>query len=548
MKKLLLLPVLSMVILAAVSAQQSSFDTPNGLHFDWGKTIRITLPAPEAPYIFYTLQLFGPENYFLEKTPLQDGSFEWSREDMPVDGRYKMHFVPTFQLEKELALHLQLLRENNELEKIDSLRKAAGIIEMATLYYAEFQVLKGSPINPTMPEKEPVSIKLPSQNTRHPESLVASIEPIFESPDMLHDHFRHLNTIDAEAIPKLNDQVFMDDVIIQNSLCVGMDCINGEIFGFSTIRMNENNTRIEFLDSSAETFPSVDWQLIANSSEMGGLNYFRIYDQSNNKNIFTAEANAPEHSLYINSFGKIGLGSNNPGTFELFIEDGNTPTLSLNQNGTQGWTPQRWDIAGNETNFFIRDGTNSNKLIFRIRSGAKANSIYIAESSIGINNTIKVAGLLLPIADQRLQQDLCFVPDALSSILRMKPRSWHFDQIQKPTELMLPEGPQYGLVAQELEAILPDLVKDHELVTMPDGSELQLKGIHYDGVVTILVKGMQEQQALIDAQAEKIKELELNTNALTDLSNLVKQLSSDIEALKAQNKNESLLLSKITNH
>ena len=47
------------------------------------------------------------------------------------------------------------------------------------------------------------------------------------------------------------DQVFNDDVIIDGSLCVGFDCVNGESFGFDTIRLKDNNTRIKFWRKAA---------------------------------------------------------------------------------------------------------------------------------------------------------------------------------------------------------------------------------------------------------------------------------------------------------
>ena len=57
--------------------------------------------------------------------------------------------------------------------------------------------------------------------------------------------------------------------------------------------------------------------------------------------------------------------------------DGNTPTYRLEQNGSSGFASQTWDIAGNETNFFIRDVTNSSKLPFRIEPGSPDNVLYL---------------------------------------------------------------------------------------------------------------------------------------------------------------------------
>lgn len=71
------------------------------------------------------------------------------------------------------------------------------------------------------------------------------------------------------------DQQFQDDVVVKGSLCVGIDCVNGENFGFDTIRLKENNLRIRFTDSSASSsFPTIDWQITVNDSNNGGLNYF----------------------------------------------------------------------------------------------------------------------------------------------------------------------------------------------------------------------------------------------------------------------------------
>mgnify|MGYP003631061224 CR=1 FL=1 len=73
------------------------------------------------------------------------------------------------------------------------------------------------------------------------------------------------------------DQVIQDDSIVVGSICVGLDCVNGESFGFDTIRLKENNVRIKATDtSSSSSFPTVDWQLTFNESINGGLNKFSM--------------------------------------------------------------------------------------------------------------------------------------------------------------------------------------------------------------------------------------------------------------------------------
>lgn len=185
-----------------------------------------------------------------------------------------------------------------------------------------------------------------------------------------------------------SDQVILDDLIVDGSQCVGVDCVNGESFGFDTIRLKENNLRIKFQDtSSTASFPTNDWQITANDSSNGGANKFSIDDIDGGRTPFTIEAGAPSHSLYVDDGGRIGLGTSTP-VVEIHNKDGDTPTLRLEQDGSSGFTPQTWDMAGNETNFFIRDVTNGSRLPFRIRPGAPTNSIYVdVDGDVGLGTS-----------------------------------------------------------------------------------------------------------------------------------------------------------------
>ncbi|MBZ0110916.1 MAG: tail fiber domain-containing protein [Thermoanaerobaculia bacterium] len=175
----------------------------------------------------------------------------------------------------------------------------------------------------------------------------------------------------------LADFVINDDLIVDGSACIGFDCINGEVFGFDTIRLKENNVRIKFDDTSnSGAFPNRDWQLTANDSSNGGANKFSIEDISGGRTPFTIEAAAPSHSLYVDDGGRVGLGTSTP-VVELHVVNGDSPTLRLEQDGSSGFTAQTWDLAGNETNFFVRDATNGSQLPFRIRPSAPTNSIYV---------------------------------------------------------------------------------------------------------------------------------------------------------------------------
>jgi hypothetical protein len=187
------------------------------------------------------------------------------------------------------------------------------------------------------------------------------------------------------------DQVIADDLIVQGSTCVGLDCVNNEAFGFDTIRLKENNDRIQFDDTSTSAgFPTNNWQIRANSSASGGASFLAFVDQGATGNsetgtiLFEVDAGAPANSLKVSSTGKVGIKTGTP-VLDLHIAASDTPAQRLEQTTAGGFSAQTWDIAGNEANFFVRDVTGGSRLPFRIRPGAPTSSIDISASgNVGI--------------------------------------------------------------------------------------------------------------------------------------------------------------------
>jgi hypothetical protein len=174
--------------------------------------------------------------------------------------------------------------------------------------------------------------------------------------------------------------VFTDDVIGQMSMCVGVDCTTSESFNYDTLRLKENNLQIHFDDTSASgSFPSNDWRIVANDTANGGSNYLAFQDATASTTPFRVEAGAGNNALYVDAQGDVGIGTADA-VLEAHIADGDSPGLRLEQNASNGWTPQTWDVAGNETNFFVRDVTNSSSLPFKIMPGASDNALVVTGS------------------------------------------------------------------------------------------------------------------------------------------------------------------------
>jgi hypothetical protein len=208
------------------------------------------------------------------------------------------------------------------------------------------------------------------------------------------------------------DDVIPDDLIVQGSACVGLDCVNGEVFGFDTIRLKENNTRIQFDDTSTSAgFPTNNWQIRANSSASGGASFLGFVDQGTTGNsetgtiVFEVDAGAPANSLKVSSTGRVGIRTATP-VLDLHMNTGDTPAMRFEQNSGGGFTAQTWDVAGNEANFFVRDVTGGSRLPFRIRPGAPTSSIDInASGNVGIGtaspgSSLDVSGNIITLGSE----------------------------------------------------------------------------------------------------------------------------------------------------
>jgi hypothetical protein len=300
--------------------------------------------------VMFTTQFSGDEMPFLDLVDTEG--------NILPDGLYTYEVIAAPVLGEDLREAMAMAKNDQQRARIN-----AAAQERGTTKSGSFSILNGEFVMPGQREQSFSASKEFSRNNDN------------STP-----------AVDADAG---RDVVYNDDVIVDGSLCVGFDCVNGESFGFDTIRLKENNLRIKFMDTSVGSFPSTDWQLTANDSASGGKNKFSIDDITGGRTPFTVEGNAPSHSLYVDDGGRLGLGTSIP-VVDVHVVSGNTPTLRLEQNTSSGFAAQTWDVAGNETSFFIRDASNGSTLPFRIFPSAPNSALVIGNTGnvgIGGDNT-----------------------------------------------------------------------------------------------------------------------------------------------------------------
>ncbi|MCO5276142.1 MAG: tail fiber domain-containing protein [Flavobacteriales bacterium] len=118
-------------------------------------------------------------------------------------------------------------------------------------------------------------------------------------------------------------------------------------------------------------------------------------------------------------------------------------------------------------------------------------------------------------SDENLKQNMTdlSLPETVAGLMGLHPKSYTFNTTLYPY-LHFPEDPQFGLIAQEVETVFPQLVKEVTRPAQQDtaGSiiepELAFKAMNYTGLIPLLVAGFQQQQQMIDQQQDRISQLQ----------------------------------------
>ncbi len=109
-------------------------------------------------------------------------------------------------------------------------------------------------------------------------------------------------------------------------------------------------------------------------------------------------------------------------------------------------------------------------------------------------------------SDARFKEDVSEIDGALSSVMAMQGVSYRWKQEDYP-EKHFPDGRHYGVIAQEIEEVLPEVVMQV--------SEDE-KAVSYTELVPVLIEAVKEQQSLISLQQSRIEQAELQIRELQE--------------------------------
>lgn len=221
------------------------------------------------------------------------------------------------------------------------------------------------------------------------------------------------------------------------------------------------------------------------------------------------------------------------GEFRVFATavGGNTGVNVL-VNGSQKENFGMWGLINGDTInrgivLEVNGGTSNIGLDINADTAAIFHGLVEVNSDLDVNGDIRHSGGISQTSDRRLKENIQPLQNGLGTIMKLNPTTYNFRGNGEYKGLKLSTGLKYGLIAQEVEEVLPSLVQENihtysESVNAGSGPDatsenvitktMEFKTMNYTELVPILIKGMQDQQAIIDEQQEAIdllmKELE----------------------------------------
>ena len=97
-------------------------------------------------------------------------------------------------------------------------------------------------------------------------------------------------------------------------------------------------------------------------------------------------------------------------------------------------------------------------------------------------------------SDLRLKKNVKELEYGLHELLQLRPVSFDWNVAQSGDQRQL------GLIAQEVQALVPEVVRAD--------TQRDKLGVNYTALVSVLIKSVQQQQAIIESQNERIARLE----------------------------------------
>ena len=167
-----------------------------------------------------------------------------------------------------------------------------------------------------------------------------------------------------------------------------------------------------------------------------------------------------------------------------------------------------------------------------IRIGALQTRAFIAGirsvttvNANGIPVLIDSAGQLGTVnSSQRVKDDIADMSEASSTLMKLRPVTFHYKSDQNPKGRSL----QYGLIAEEVEKVAPSLVARN--------AKGEIETVYYQHLAPMLLNEYQKQQRVIGVQTERLAALEVQAREIVALKQQLAKVTAALARLEQTEK------------
>ncbi|MBI5472138.1 MAG: tail fiber domain-containing protein [Ignavibacteriae bacterium] len=130
------------------------------------------------------------------------------------------------------------------------------------------------------------------------------------------------------------------------------------------------------------------------------------------------------------------------------------------------------------------------------------------------SGNLQYTGSLIGPSDSRFKEKLSSIEGIISKLMQLKSYSYEYSTSSEFRDMNFAPGKHFGLIAQEVEKVLPELVTNNVHPAPPSdnkglqtGHPIQYKGVNYMELIPMLLSALQSQQAQIEKLQMQVNEL-----------------------------------------
>jgi trimeric autotransporter adhesin len=281
--------------------------------------------------------------------------------------------------------------------------------------------------------------------------------------------------------------------------------ITGKVYGQSGGNAGESNFSIMIRSNTLPAKNVKFWQVQTNA---GFIITVRVFNNT--------------------ATGQVVVGFQPSGTLQSFGWD-----ITVIERGNYTyWQNQDTYLALDPTGLTEITATGANHMYFN-NGGNIGIGLNNPSAKLHVNGTIR-SNAINETSDIRFKKNIQPIEKSLNKILQLEGVTYNWRKDEFPDN-NFNNKLQYGLIAQDLEKVIPELVN-----TDDEG----WKSVEYSHVVPLLIEAIKEQQDIIENQKKTIlsnsEKIELQTEKLNSLSsqnNLLEKRLSEFEIWKNQLEN-----------